>query len=120
MKKTSKPAPKKTAAKKPVAKKSSAKPKRKAAGQGDFAQLVERLAVIADRLAETAYRLNEAAGRFDLTDALENLDAIADKLADIGNKVTGISERETIPQDEIREGAGEEEVVVIVDQHKEE
>lgn len=57
MKKTSEPAPKKSAAKKPAAKKAVLKPKRKAVGQGDLAQLVERLAVIVDRLAETADRL---------------------------------------------------------------
>ena len=61
MKKISKPAPTKSAAKKPAAKKSASKPKRKAAGQGDLAQLVERLAVIADRLAETADRLTQTA-----------------------------------------------------------
>jgi hypothetical protein len=61
MKKTSKPAPKKSAAKTPAAKKAVLKPKRKAAGQGDLAQLVERLAVIVDRLAETADRLAQTA-----------------------------------------------------------
>jgi hypothetical protein len=61
MKKTSKPAPKKSAAKKPAVKKPASKPKRKAAGQGDLAQLVKRLAVIADRLAETAERLAQIA-----------------------------------------------------------
>jgi hypothetical protein len=121
MKKATKAAPKKAAAKKPAAKKSSAKPKRKAAWQSDLAQLIERLAVIANKLTETAERLSEAAGHADLSDALENLDAIADKLADKGNQLagTGMSEQETAPQDEAR-GAGEEEMIVIVDQHKEE
>jgi hypothetical protein len=44
MKKTSKPAPKKAVAKKPAAKKSSSMPKRKAAGQGDLAQVLDRIA----------------------------------------------------------------------------
>ena len=66
MKKTSKPAPKKTAAKKqtakkPAAKKTSAKPKSKAAGQGDLAQLIERLTVIAERLGEAVDRLEQSA-----------------------------------------------------------
>ena len=61
MKKTSKPALKKTAAKKPTtkkpaAKKSSTKPKRKA-----LAQLIERLTVIAERLGEAVDRLEQTA-----------------------------------------------------------
>jgi hypothetical protein len=64
MKKTSKAASKKAAAKKPAVKKSSSKPKsRKAAGQGDLTQVVERLSQIADRLADTADRLGEAVAR---------------------------------------------------------
>jgi hypothetical protein len=64
VKKTSKPATKKAAAKKPAAKKSSSKPKsRKAAGQGDLTQVVERLSQISDRLAETADQLADAVAR---------------------------------------------------------
>jgi hypothetical protein len=112
MKKTSKPAPKKSAVKEPAAKKSTSKPKRKAAGQGELALLVESLAVIADKLTETANRLSEAAGHADLTEALENLDAIADKLADTADRLagTGVSEREAESKDE----AGEGRVAMII------
>jgi hypothetical protein len=64
MKKTSKPASTKAVAKRPAVKKSSSKPKsRKAAGQGDLTQVIERLSQIADRLADTADRLGEAVAR---------------------------------------------------------
>jgi hypothetical protein len=60
MKKTSKPVSKKAATKKLAAKKSSSKPKsRKAAGQGELAQVVERLALIAERLEQAVERLAE-------------------------------------------------------------
>jgi hypothetical protein len=61
MKKTSKPATKKPAAKKPAAKKTSSKPRRKTAGQGELAQVVERLTLIADRLGEAVDRLEQSA-----------------------------------------------------------
>lgn len=60
MKKTSKPASKKPAAKKAAPKKTSAKPKRKAAGQGDLAQVVAQLAMSAEKLAQAADRLVKA------------------------------------------------------------
>jgi len=69
MKKASKPAPKipsrqaaaaKKSATKPKAK-SSSKPKpRKAQGQAELAQVVARLTVIADKLAQAAERLTDA------------------------------------------------------------
>jgi hypothetical protein len=57
MKKASKSAVKKPAQKKPTGKKSLTKPKRKAQGQSELAQVVARLDTIADKLAQTAERL---------------------------------------------------------------
>jgi hypothetical protein len=76
MKKTSKPASKKTAAKKPTtktpsAKKSSAKPKRKAAGQGDLTQLLDRIATDQGRIIEKMEQLAQL---------VEKLVAIVDQL----------------------------------------
>jgi hypothetical protein len=90
MKKTSKPASKKAAVKKPAAKKSSSKPKsRKAAGQGELAQVVERLALIAERLDQAVERLEQSALRAPATQslpprdpALETLHQPADEHAD--------------------------------------
>ena len=93
MKKTSKPASKKAAAKKPAAKKSSSKPKsRKAAGQGELAQVVERLSQITGILAETADRLAKAIAR-----------------------IPGVQERE-----QELEGAGEIVGVMVVDESEQE
>jgi hypothetical protein len=63
-----KPTPKKTAAnkpiaKKPAAKKSSAKPKRKAAEQGDFAQVLDRIASDQGRIIERMHQLAQLVER---------------------------------------------------------
>jgi hypothetical protein len=59
MKKASKPTTKKPAQKKTATKKSSSRPKRKAEQHSQMAQIVTRLQVIADKLAETTERLAE-------------------------------------------------------------
>jgi hypothetical protein len=69
VKKTSKPSTKpaskssskKPAQNKPAAKKSPAKPKRKADGQSELLEIVARLALITEQLAETAERLAKLA-----------------------------------------------------------
>jgi hypothetical protein len=81
MKKTNKPAttksaPKQTAAKKPTAKKlaakkSSSKPKRKAAGQGDLAQVLDRIANDQRRIIDKMEQLAQL---------VEKLVAIVDRL----------------------------------------
>ena len=63
MKKTSKAIGKKPAAKKPAAKKSPAKPKRKAEGQSELAQIVDRLEAIMDKLTEALEHLAELTAR---------------------------------------------------------
>jgi hypothetical protein len=57
MKKTSRPARKKPAQKKPAAKQSSTKPKRKAEGQPELAQVVDPLDSIMDKLTELLGRV---------------------------------------------------------------
>src|SRR5215472_12757288 len=58
MKKTSRSAAKKPAAKKPATKKTPTKPKRKTA-ESQLAQVVTRLELVADKLAQAAERLAE-------------------------------------------------------------
>lgn len=99
MKKTSKPVTKRPAQKTPATKKPSAKPKRKAQGQSELAQMVARLDVIADKLTEATAQLVEAAERLSATQE---------------------SDQEPQRQAEMLEGPGEVVGVVVIDESEEE
>ena len=66
MKKASKPVPKTPAKKASATKKSSSKPKRKARGQSELAEVIARLDGIADKLAQLVDRLVELATSIEI------------------------------------------------------
>ena len=88
MKKASKPAPKTTAKKAPAAKKSSSKPKRKARGQSELAEVVARLDGIADKLAQAVDRLVELATPIEIRREEVIVESIAPgEGADVANEI---------------------------------
>ena len=88
MKKAGKPAPKTTAKKAPAVKKSSSKPKRKARGQSELAEVLARLDGIAEKLAQAVDRLVELATPIEIQREEVIVDSIAPgEGADIANEI---------------------------------